>query len=102
MNLHRLLAKRNQEKGPLRVGLIGAGKFGSMYLAQARGTAGIHLAAIADLAPARAVESLKRTGWPDGQGRAASLADALAKRTTFITESAATLIEAPELDVVID
>jgi predicted homoserine dehydrogenase-like protein len=102
MNLHALLAKRNREKGPLKVGLIGAGKFGSMYLAQAKGTAGIHLAAIADLAPARAVESLKRTGWPDGQGQAASLADALARRTTFITESAAALIEAPELDVVID
>jgi predicted homoserine dehydrogenase-like protein len=102
MNLHHLLTKRNHEKGPLRVGLIGAGKFGSMYLAQAKSTAGVHLAAIADLAPARAVDALKRTGWPDGQGTAPTLADALAKGTTFITDDAPALIASPGLDVIID
>ena len=102
MNLHALLTKRNREKGPLRVGLIGAGKFGSMYLAQAKSTAGIHLAAIADLAPARASEALRRTGWPERQGTAASLPDALEKGTTFITDDAPTMITAPGLDVIID
>ena len=102
MNLHTLLTKRNREKGPLRVGLIGAGKFGSMYLAQAWSTGGIHIAAIADLAPARAVEALRRTGWRDGQGAAASLTEALAKGTTFITDDALALIASPGLDVVID
>ena len=102
MNLHALLTKRHKEKGPLRVGLIGAGKFGSMYLAQARETRGIHLAAIADLAPARAVEALRRTGWHDGQGAAASLPDALAKGTTFITDDAIGMIASPGLDVIID
>ncbi len=102
MNLHALLTKRNQEKGPLRVGLIGAGKFGSMYLAQAGQTKGIHLAAIADLAPARALDALRRTGWREGQGAAASLPDALAKGTTFLTEDAVGLIASPGLDVIID
>ena len=102
MNLHHLLTKRNHEKGPLRVGLIGAGKFGSMYLAQARSTEGIHLAAIADLAPARASEALRRTGWRDGQGTAASFADALAKGTTFITDDAPAMIAFPGIDVIID
>ena len=102
MNLYHLLTKRNHKKGPLRVGLIGAGKFGSMYLAQARSTAGIHLAAIADLAPARAVEALRRTGWRDGQGAAASLTDALAKGTTFITDDAPAMIASPGIDVIID
>ncbi|MHB8909338.1 MAG: NAD(P)H-dependent oxidoreductase [Syntrophales bacterium] len=102
MNLHYLLTKRTQGKGPLRVGLIGAGKFGSMFMAQAGSTAGIHLAAIADLAPARAVAALKRTGWPDRQGTAASLPDALAKGTTFITDDAVGMIASPGLDVIID
>jgi len=102
MNLHALLMKRNREKGPLRIGLIGAGKFGSMYLAQARDTQGIHLAAIADLAPARAVEALRRTGWSDVQGAAASLPEALAKGTTFITDDAVAMIASPGLDVIID
>ena len=102
MNLHALLTKRNREKGPLRVGLIGAGKFGSMYLAQVKNTAGVHLAAIADLAPARAVDSLKRTGWPDGQGAAASLPAAMAGGTTYLTDDALALIASPGLDVLID
>ncbi|MHB8771335.1 MAG: NAD(P)H-dependent oxidoreductase [Syntrophales bacterium] len=102
MNLHALLTNRTRERGALRVGLIGAGKFGSMYLAQAKASAGIHLAAIADLVPARAVDALKRTGWPDSQGAATTLADALARGTTFITDDALTLIEADRLDVLID
>ncbi|MDP2838505.1 MAG: SAF domain-containing protein [Syntrophales bacterium] len=102
MNLHHLLTKRNHEKGPLRVGLIGAGKFGSMYLAQAGSTEGVHLAAIADLVPARAIEALRRTGWRNGQGAAASLTDALAKGTTFITDDAPAMIASPGLDVIID
>jgi predicted homoserine dehydrogenase-like protein len=102
MNLYHLLTKRNLEKGPLRVGLIGAGKFGSMYLAQAGNTKGVHLAAIADLVPARAIEALRRAGWRDGQGTAASLTDALANGTTFITDDAIAMIASPGLDVVID
>jgi predicted homoserine dehydrogenase-like protein len=102
MNLYRLLMKRNDEKGPLRVGLIGAGKFGSMYLAQAKGTAGIHIAAIADLVPTKAVDALRRTGWPEGQGSASSPSDALAEGSTFITDDAPAMIASPGIDVVID
>ncbi|MDD4998367.1 MAG: hypothetical protein PHI99_09455 [Syntrophales bacterium] len=102
MNLHHLLMERNQKKGALRVGLIGAGKFGSRYLAQAVSTAGIHVAAIADLAPARAVEALRRTGWQEGQGKASSLGEAFAKRTTFITDDAHAMIADPGIDAVID
>jgi len=36
MNLYRLLSQRAADNKPLRVPLIGAGKFGSMFLAQAR------------------------------------------------------------------
>jgi predicted homoserine dehydrogenase-like protein len=32
MNLHRLLEARAAQGRPVRVALIGAGKFGSMYL----------------------------------------------------------------------
>jgi len=62
MNLHRLLQQRASDGNPLRVALIGAGKFGSMFLAQARRTPGIHIVAVADLDPQRARASLERVG----------------------------------------
>ncbi len=54
MNLHRLLAARVAAGNPVRVGLIGAGNFGTMYLAQAHTTPGVHVVAVADLEPERA------------------------------------------------
>jgi predicted homoserine dehydrogenase-like protein len=54
MNLFAMLQKRAAQGKPLSVGLIGAGKFGSMYLSQARHTPGIHIVAVADLSPERA------------------------------------------------
>ena len=64
MNLHRMLLRRAEEGRPLRIGLIGAGKFGSMFLAQARMTAGFHIMAVADLKAENARQALERTGWP--------------------------------------
>ncbi len=62
MNLHQLAVKRGR---PVRVGLIGAGKFGSMFLAQVPSSAGIEVAVIADLAPDRAREACRRVGWTE-------------------------------------
>jgi predicted homoserine dehydrogenase-like protein len=102
MNLHRLLLRRAEAANAVRVLLIGAGKFGSMYLAQARVTPGIHIAAIADLSPARAAESLRRTGWPDERFSAVSLQDAIRNGSTFLTDDAAAMIVADGIEVVID
>jgi len=76
MNLHMMLLAREAEGRPLRVGLIGAGKFGSMYLSQAHRTPGIHVLGVADLAPARARASLRHVGWPTDRLGARSLDDA--------------------------
>jgi predicted homoserine dehydrogenase-like protein len=51
MNLHRLLQQRAAAGRPLRVGLIGAGKFGSMFLNQVPTMAGLEVSLIADLIP---------------------------------------------------
>ena len=102
MNLHRLLLRREEDGNPVRVMLIGAGKFGSMYLAQARVTPGIHITAIADLNPSRAMESLGRTGWIAPQFAAHSLDDALGSGATFVTDDALALIADPRIEVVID
>ena len=72
MNLHSKLQQRAADGRPVRVGLIGAGKFGSMYLAQVPRTPGVHLVGIADLSPDGARTNLARVGWRPVQTRAAS------------------------------
>jgi predicted homoserine dehydrogenase-like protein len=102
MNLHRMLAAKAADGRPLRVGLIGAGKFGSMYLAQAKHTPGIHIVGIADLSPERARASLLRTGWEPDRFGASSIADAARTGATCIVDDALALIAAPETEIVID
>jgi predicted homoserine dehydrogenase-like protein len=63
MNLHRLLQKRLAAGRPVRIALIGAGKFGSMFLSQVPTTPGLEVAVIADLDPERARAACRAVGW---------------------------------------
>src|SRR5271170_3387880 len=63
MNLQSLLAARVEAGKPVRVGLIGAGKFGSMFLAQVPSIQGLEIAVIADLDPDRAKAACRGVGW---------------------------------------
>jgi predicted homoserine dehydrogenase-like protein len=100
--MYHLLEKRAQAGRPIRVGLIGAGKFGSMFLAQARAMPGLHLLGVADLSAQRAHAALGRTGWPAEQTGAPSFAGALATGSTHVTDDPGALIAADGLDVVVD
>src|SRR3977135_2500845 len=79
MNLHHLVAKRNAAGNTVRVALIGAGKFGSMFLSQVPHTPGLEVPVIVDLDPERAREACRTVGWqlaaptsPADWGRATS------------------------------
>jgi predicted homoserine dehydrogenase-like protein len=102
MNLHRMLLARSAEGRPLRVALVGAGKFGSMYLAQAKHTPGIHIVAVVDRFPGRARETLGRVGWPTERCAPNSLAEAARRGATFVTDDAPTVIASGEVEIVID
>jgi len=102
MNLYRMLLQREADDEPLRVGLIGAGKFGSMFLSQVRKTAGMHLLAVADLRPDQARESLKRVGFKASDLKAKSFEAALRSRQCFVTDDAMALIKSSSIDIVID
>lgn len=102
MNLHRLLQIRAAEGRPVRAVLIGAGKFGSMYLSQAQRTPGLQILAVADLAPDRARASLARVGWKAERYAARSLDEAAKAGTTCVTDDAAKAIAHPATEVVID
>ncbi len=52
---------------PVLVGLIGAGKFGSMFLSQVPSTTGLEVRAIADLHPDRARAACRAVGWTDAR-----------------------------------
>ncbi|MGO3884919.1 MAG: NAD(P)H-dependent oxidoreductase [Mycetocola sp.] len=100
MNLHSLLAAREDAGRPIRVGLIGAGRFGTMYLSQARNIPGIHVAAIADINLERAKGAFALVGWPDDQ-LTDSVDDALLNRTTAIVTDASALFRS-DIDVVVE
>jgi predicted homoserine dehydrogenase-like protein len=102
MNLSRMLAQRAAAGRPVRIGQIGAGKFGTMFLAQCRVTTGMHLAGLADLLPARARERLTGVQWPQEQIDARSLDEALRTGKTWVTADALALIDDPRIEVIIE
>lgn len=102
MNLFRGLAARAADGRPIRIGQVGAGKFGTMFLSQARLTQGLHIAGLADLDPGRARTRLIEVGWPVEQTAAASLSEAFETGGTFLTDDALAVIAHPEIDVVIE
>src|SRR5215470_2568154 len=91
MSLYRLLQQRAAAGDPVRVGLIGAGKFGSMFLNQAPTIPGLDLPVIADLDPERARAACRTIGW-DAAGIA---------RTTFVGSGAEACAD-PRVDVIVE
>ncbi|HEX5318261.1 MAG TPA: Gfo/Idh/MocA family oxidoreductase [Stellaceae bacterium] len=88
MSLHRLLQQRAR---PVRVGLIGAGKFGSMFLNQVPTMAGVEIAVIADLDPERARAACRTVGWDAGR----------IARTRFVVSGAEACAD-PDVEVVVE
>ncbi len=102
MNLHHKLQQRAAQGKPIRVGLIGAGKFGSMYLAQVPRTPGIHMVGIADLSPEAACRNLERVGWEPQRVQAASLDAALRDGNTHVGDDWQALVKHPAIDLIVE
>jgi predicted homoserine dehydrogenase-like protein len=102
MSLHRKLQELAVNHQSIKVGLIGAGKFGSMYLSQIPNTPGVHLLGIADLSPASAKKNLARVGWSDEQSNAQSLDEALKTGQTHISDNWEALVSHPAINVIVE
>jgi predicted homoserine dehydrogenase-like protein len=102
VGLYAGLCQRAAQGKPLTVGLIGAGKFGAMYLAQVPKTPGVHVAAIADLAPAAAKANLARVGWTPERFAARSIDAAVAAGTTHVGDDWEAILRHPRIDIVVE
>ncbi|MCY4566109.1 MAG: SAF domain-containing protein [Gammaproteobacteria bacterium] len=91
MDIHDQLLERAAATRPVRVALIGAGKFGSMFLSQAPTTAGLEVSVIADLEPDRARAACRTVGW----------SNARVARTRF-TDDAREAVRSGDVDVVVE
>jgi len=100
VNLYAKLLERKDK--PLRIGVIGAGKFGAMYIAQVPRTPGVHLVGIADLSPDYARKNLERVGWPKESYEASSLDAALREKRTHLSEDWQALVAHPGIDIIIE
>ena len=102
MNLAAKLAARAAAGRPVRMALIGAGKFGSMILAQTRHVHGLHVVAVADLDVAKARASLARVGWPPERFDAMTPGHAIRTGATCVTDDVAALLACDEIECVVE
>lgn len=91
MYIYQELTARAAADNPVRVGLIGAGKFGSMFLSQVPTTPGLEVAVIADLDPSRAKAACRNVGWTDE----------LIGKTRFV-DDAMKMMQAGGVDVIVE
>jgi predicted homoserine dehydrogenase-like protein len=89
--LPSLIEQRLAERGPIRVALIGAGKFASMFLGQIPSSPHIEIAVIADLDIDRARAACRTVGWPQ---------DMIA--ATVFTDDGGFAIAHPGVEVVVE
>ena len=102
MSLFSQLKARALRNKSVRVGLIGAGKFGSMFLSQALRTPGIQLVGVADLSPDHAKKALMRVGWKKENFSASSMEEAALTKSVFITDDSDAMIASDFVDIIID
>ncbi|MFC7456286.1 NAD(P)H-dependent oxidoreductase [Brachybacterium sp. GCM10030267] len=102
MNLYTLLQKRREVDGPIRVGVIGAGKFASMFLTQAATSDGFHVVGVADLDLEKARAAMVRTGWHEERFGAPTLDAAAKAGNTCLLESSEALIAHPSVEVILE
>ncbi|MEJ2047320.1 MAG: flagellar biosynthesis protein FlgA [Dehalococcoidia bacterium] len=105
MNIYQLLQRKAATGRPRRIGVIGAGKFSTMFLAQVRLTPGIQLVGIAELKPEKSRQACLRVGFPEDSlsfaSSAAAINDGARRGKTTLTDDPDQLIQA-DLDIILE
>ena len=101
MNLYSLLQEREVSRTPIRVGMVGAGKFATMFMAQIIRTPGMSLNVVCDLNPDRARKNLNTAGFQDSKFFN-SPQKTYANSDVFVTDDINDVLRAGGVDVVIE
>ena len=102
MSLYSQLLHRQETDNPIKIGMVGAGKFASMFLSQARALAGVQIVGIVDLNPAAARSNLEYVGWPADGLDATSLDEAVRTGKIYIFEDVDALAASPHIDIMVE
>jgi predicted homoserine dehydrogenase-like protein len=102
MSLFAQLQARQASNTPIRVGVIGAGKFGSMFLSQAIRIPGIHVVGIAELNVAQAKSNLANCHWSEEQYSASLLDEAAKSGSTHVSESVEALVSHDAIEIIVE
>ena len=102
MNLYTMMAARAAAGRPVRVGLIGAGKFGSMILSQAQ-----HIEACTSSASPISTWPRPAPRWRASAGRKSATpprrsGDAVKTGRTCVLDNAAALADCPEIECIVE
>jgi predicted homoserine dehydrogenase-like protein len=102
MLVHRLLQEHERSGRKIGVGLIGAGKFGTMFLSQMQSMVGVRLVGVADLDPHKAQQSLAEVGWKDRDVARGKSPVHEGANGCYVTDDAEELIRDQRVDVVLE
>lgn len=106
LGMNRLLAKREREGRPVRVGLIGAGQMGRGMVAQIQQIKGMEVIAVADIVTENAVAAYRNAGVPEDRivrsNRLSDAQTAAQKGSWVVTEHAEIVLQLPQVEAVID
>jgi len=103
---HQALLKRADEGNPIRVGLIGAGKFGAGLVAQVSQMVGMRVCVIADINLAHARHAFVSSSIPEGEIRTVdsvrALDEAIRAGTHAVVEDGLLVTQCEAVDVVVE
>lgn len=105
MSLHKLLCLREKENNPIKIGVIGVGRYGTMFLSQSRNIPGMKIIGVADIDAEKASINCIRAGWNEENvamvNNSNTINDLSKKNKISVTDNAENIINA-DLDIIIE
>jgi predicted homoserine dehydrogenase-like protein len=99
MNLFSLLNSRSK---PITIGIIGAGKFATMFFSQALKIPSIHIVGVVDIHPENAKSNMEMVGWDPSAFETSNLSDAFSCGKTFISDNWEELVYHESIEIIVE